>query len=110
MVVQFGLRLRAVKQEIPSTSLRAGSSLRLKNGSAQDDKGSEDEKARTPEASSALEKSDDSGGNVPRHGQIPQSGTQDLGHVIGGAHVAGAGFERGDPQLLIRYAMGADDR
>ncbi len=49
MVVQFGLRLRAVKQEIPSTSLGAGSSLRLKNGSAQDDKGPEDE-ARTPES------------------------------------------------------------
>jgi hypothetical protein len=35
--VQFGLRAAPVKREIPSTSLRAGSSLRLKNGSAQDD-------------------------------------------------------------------------
>jgi len=37
-VVQFGLRIRPAKREIPSTSLRAGSSLRLKNGYAQDDK------------------------------------------------------------------------
>jgi hypothetical protein len=37
VVVQFGLRFAPVKQEIPSASLRAGSSLRLKNGSAQDD-------------------------------------------------------------------------
>jgi hypothetical protein len=36
-VVQFGLRVGPVKREIPSASLRAGSSLRLKNGSAQDD-------------------------------------------------------------------------
>ena len=36
-VVRLGLRARPVKQEIPSTSLRASSSLRLKNGSAQDD-------------------------------------------------------------------------
>jgi hypothetical protein len=36
-VVQFGLRIRPAKQEIPSTALRAGSSLRLKNGYAQDD-------------------------------------------------------------------------
>jgi hypothetical protein len=34
---QFGLRIGAVKREIPSASLRAGSSLRLKNGFAQDD-------------------------------------------------------------------------
>jgi hypothetical protein len=37
-MVQFGLRVGPVEWEIPSTSLRAGSSLRLKNGSAQDDK------------------------------------------------------------------------
>ena len=37
VVVQFGLRVGPVKREIPSASLRAGSSLRLKNGSAQDD-------------------------------------------------------------------------
>jgi hypothetical protein len=37
MVVQFGLRAGPVKREIPSTSLRAGSSLRLKSGCAQDD-------------------------------------------------------------------------
>jgi hypothetical protein len=37
VVVQFGLRVRPTKQEIPSASLRAGSSLRLKNGYAQDD-------------------------------------------------------------------------
>jgi hypothetical protein len=37
-VVQVGLRARADEREIPSTSLRAGSSLRLKNGYAQDDK------------------------------------------------------------------------
>jgi hypothetical protein len=36
-VVQFGLRVARVKREIPSASLRAGSSLRLKNGCAQDD-------------------------------------------------------------------------
>jgi len=36
-VVQFGLRAAAAMREIPSASLRAGSSLRLKNGSAQDD-------------------------------------------------------------------------
>jgi hypothetical protein len=36
-VVQFGFRVGPDKTEIPSTSLRAGSSLRLKNGSAQDD-------------------------------------------------------------------------
>ena len=33
----LGLRERPVKQEIPSATLRAGSSLRLKNGCAQDD-------------------------------------------------------------------------
>jgi len=38
VVVQFGLRIEPVKREIPSASLRAGSSLRLKNGYAQDDK------------------------------------------------------------------------
>jgi len=37
-VVQFGSRIRPVQWEIPSTALRAGSSLRLKNGYAQDDK------------------------------------------------------------------------
>jgi hypothetical protein len=37
VVVQFGLRSEPVKREIPSASLRAGSSLRLKNGYAQDD-------------------------------------------------------------------------
>jgi len=36
-VVQFGVRAGPVAREIPSTSLRAGSSLRLKNGYAQDD-------------------------------------------------------------------------
>jgi hypothetical protein len=35
--VQFGSRAGPVEREIPSASLRAGSSLRLKNGSAQDD-------------------------------------------------------------------------
>jgi hypothetical protein len=38
IVVQFGLRIKPVEQEIPSTSLRAGSSLCLKSGYAQDDK------------------------------------------------------------------------
>ncbi|MFZ0276324.1 MAG: hypothetical protein WAL60_05270 [Candidatus Sulfotelmatobacter sp.] len=56
-----------------------------------------------------VEKSNVSGGNVLCHGHIAQDGTQDLGYIIGGAHVAGASFERGDPQLLIRYTMGADD-
>jgi len=37
VVVELSLRVGPVKLEIPSTSLRAGSSLRLKNGSAQDD-------------------------------------------------------------------------
>jgi hypothetical protein len=37
VVVQLGLRTGPVKREIPSASLRAGSSLRLKNGYAQDD-------------------------------------------------------------------------
>jgi hypothetical protein len=37
-VVRFGLRVGPVEREIPSTSLRAGSSLRLKRGYAQDDK------------------------------------------------------------------------
>jgi hypothetical protein len=37
VVVWFSLRVRPVKREIPSTTLRAGSSLRLKNGCAQDD-------------------------------------------------------------------------
>jgi hypothetical protein len=36
-VLQFGLRVGPGKREIPSASLRAGSSLRLKKGSAQDD-------------------------------------------------------------------------
>jgi hypothetical protein len=36
-MVQFGLRSGPVEREIPSASLRAGSSLRLKNGYAQDD-------------------------------------------------------------------------
>jgi hypothetical protein len=62
------------------------------------------------EASSPMGKSNFSGCDVARHGHIPQDGAQDLGYVIGGAHVAGAGFERGDPQLLIRQAMSADDR
>jgi hypothetical protein len=35
--VQFGLRVGPVRREIPSASLRAGSSLRLKSGSDQDD-------------------------------------------------------------------------
>ena len=34
---QFGSRAGPVNREIPSASLRAGSSLRLKNGYAQDD-------------------------------------------------------------------------
>ena len=38
VAVQFGLRIRPAKREIPSTSLRAGSSLRLKSGYAQDDR------------------------------------------------------------------------
>ena len=37
-IVQFGLRIRPVKGEIPSASLRAGASLRLESGYAQDDK------------------------------------------------------------------------
>jgi len=37
IVVQFGVRGKAVEREILSASLRAGSSLRLKNGYAQDD-------------------------------------------------------------------------
>jgi len=37
-VVQSGLRIGPVKREIRSASLRAGSSLRLKNGYAQDDR------------------------------------------------------------------------
>jgi len=40
VVVQFGLRAEPVEREIPFDSLRslrAGSSLRLKNGYAQDD-------------------------------------------------------------------------
>jgi hypothetical protein len=37
VVVRFGLRSGPVKREIPSAWLRAGSSLRLKNGYAQDD-------------------------------------------------------------------------
>jgi hypothetical protein len=36
-VVQYGSRAKPVEWEIPSTALRAGSSLRLKNGYAQDD-------------------------------------------------------------------------
>jgi hypothetical protein len=36
-VVQCGSRAEPVEREIPSTSLRPGSSLRLKNGYAQDD-------------------------------------------------------------------------
>ena len=36
-MVQFGVRAGPVMREIPSTSLRAGSSLRLKSGYAQDD-------------------------------------------------------------------------
>ena len=36
-MAQFGLRVAPVAWEIPSASLRAGSSLPLKNGSAQDD-------------------------------------------------------------------------
>jgi hypothetical protein len=36
--MQFGSHVRWVEHEIPSASLRAGSSLRLKNGYAQDDK------------------------------------------------------------------------
>ena len=35
--MQFGVRAGPVKREIPSTSLRAGSSLRLKSGCAPDD-------------------------------------------------------------------------
>jgi hypothetical protein len=57
-----------------------------------------------------FEKSNVLGGDVPCRRHIPQDRTQDLGHVIGGAHVAGAGFERGDPQLVVRDAMSADDR
>ena len=38
VVVQLGLRVVPVEREIPSASLRAGSSLRLKNGYAKDDK------------------------------------------------------------------------
>jgi len=36
-VVQFGVRAGPVKREIPSTSLRAGSSLRLKAAALPDD-------------------------------------------------------------------------
>jgi hypothetical protein len=36
-VLQFRVRARPDKIEMPSTLLRAGSSLRLKNGYAQDD-------------------------------------------------------------------------
>jgi len=36
-VAQFGVRVKPVQFEIPSTSLRASSSLRLKSGCAQDD-------------------------------------------------------------------------
>jgi hypothetical protein len=36
-VVQYGSRAKPVKREIPSAAFRAGSSLRLKNGYAQDD-------------------------------------------------------------------------
>jgi hypothetical protein len=35
--MRFGSRAKLVETETPSTSLRAGSSLRLKNGYAQDD-------------------------------------------------------------------------
>jgi hypothetical protein len=35
-VARVGSRATPVEQEIPSASLRAGSSLRLKNGYAQD--------------------------------------------------------------------------
>ena len=37
VLVQFDVCTRPVKREIPSTSLSAGSSLRLKNGYARDD-------------------------------------------------------------------------
>jgi hypothetical protein len=37
-VAAFGFRAGPGEMEIPSTSLRAGSSLRLKSGCAQDDK------------------------------------------------------------------------
>jgi hypothetical protein len=37
VVIEFSSRVGPVEREIPSTSLRAGSSLRLKSGSAQDD-------------------------------------------------------------------------
>jgi len=37
-MVQLRSRVRPVKREIPSTALRAGSSLSLKNGFAQDAK------------------------------------------------------------------------
>jgi hypothetical protein len=46
-VVQFGLRVRSVKREIPAASLRAGSSLGLKNSYAQDDKVVERAKSRS---------------------------------------------------------------
>jgi hypothetical protein len=36
--MQSGSRGRSVEREIPSASLRASSSLRLRNGYAQDDK------------------------------------------------------------------------
>ena len=40
----------------------------------------------------------------------PQDRTQNILHVIGWAHVAGASLQRGDPQFLIRHAIGAYDR
>jgi hypothetical protein len=49
--MQFGFRDRLVQREIPSTSLRAGSSLRLKKGYAQDDKVSNNQLRRSEEHS-----------------------------------------------------------
>jgi len=37
IVVHFGVRDKPIEQEIPSASLRASSSLRMKNAYAQDD-------------------------------------------------------------------------
>ena len=44
--MQFGLRAAPVKREIPSATLRAGSSLRLKNSYARDDAAVQEGKLR----------------------------------------------------------------
>jgi hypothetical protein len=50
-----------------------------------------------------------SGCNAVCQCHASQDGTQDILHVIGAADVTGASLQRRDPQLLIRYAMGAYD-